>query len=55
MVIEDSQWGLKAAKDAGMHTIGVTNSYDADQLTLAEKVVSRLTELTLDDLYQLCS
>ena len=55
VVIEDSQWGLKAAKDAGMHTIGVTNSYDADQLTLAEKVVSRLTELTLDDLYQLCS
>jgi HAD superfamily hydrolase (TIGR01509 family) len=54
VVIEDSQWGLKAGKEAGMHTIAVTNSYDADQLTLAEKVVSHLNELTLDDLQQLC-
>jgi beta-phosphoglucomutase len=54
VVIEDSQWGLKAGKDAGMHTIGVTNSYDADQLSLAEKVVSRLTELSINDLHMLC-
>jgi HAD superfamily hydrolase (TIGR01509 family) len=54
VVIEDSQWGLKAGKDAGMHTIAVTNSYDADQLTLAEKVVTHLNELTIDDLHQLC-
>jgi hypothetical protein len=32
----------------------VTNSYDAGQLTLAEKVVARLNELTIDDLQQLC-
>ena len=55
VVIEDSQWGLKAGKNAGMHTVAVTNSYDADQLTLAEKVVNRLNELTLDDLQQLCT
>lgn len=54
IVIEDSHWGLKAAKAAGMHTIAVTNSYDADQLTLAEKVVARLNELNMDDLEQLC-
>jgi len=54
VVIEDSQWGLKAGKEAGMHTVAVTNSYDADQLTLAEKVVSHLNELTIDDLHQLC-
>ncbi|MBN2314140.1 MAG: HAD family phosphatase [Sedimentisphaerales bacterium] len=54
IVIEDSQWGLKAGKDAGMHTIAVTNSYDADQLPLAEKVVDHLNELTLDDLQKLC-
>jgi beta-phosphoglucomutase len=54
VVIEDSQWGLKAGKDAGMHTVAVTNSYAADQLPLAEKVVSRLSELTLDDLHGLC-
>ena len=29
VAIEDSHWGLEAAKAAGMHTIAVTNSYDA--------------------------
>ncbi|MFC1636569.1 HAD family hydrolase [Planctomycetota bacterium] len=55
VVIEDSQWGLKAGNEAGMHTIAVTNSYDADQLTLAEKVVTHLNELSIDDLHQLCT
>ncbi len=55
IVIEDSRWGLQAAHAAGMHTIAVTNSYGADQLTLAEKVVAKLNELTIDDLRQLCS
>jgi len=55
VVIEDSQWGLKAGKDAGMHTVAITNSYDADQLSMAEKVVSRLNELTIADLQQLCA
>lgn len=54
IVIEDSQWGLKAAKAAGMHTIAVTTSYDADQLALAEKIVTRLSELKIEDLHQLC-
>ncbi len=53
-VIEDSHWGLEAAKAAGMHTIAVTNSYDAEQLSMAEKIVDRLSELTIDDLQQLC-
>jgi len=55
IVIEDSHWGLQAGRAAGMHTIAVTNSYDAEQLSLAEKIVSRLNELTIDDLQQLCS
>jgi HAD superfamily hydrolase (TIGR01509 family) len=55
IVIEDSHWGLQAGKAAGMHTIAVTNSYEAGQLTLAEKVVARLNELTIDDLQRLCS
>jgi len=37
-----------------MHSIAVTNSYDADQLTLAEKTVTRLSELKIEDLQQLC-
>ena len=55
IVIEDSQWGLKAGKDAGMHTVAVTNSYDAEQLSMAEKIVSHLNELTINDLQQLCA
>lgn len=55
VVIEDSRWGLQAAKAAGMRTVAVTNTYDADQLKGADKVVTRLDELTLDDLARLCA
>jgi beta-phosphoglucomutase len=54
IVIEDSRWGLEAARAAGMHTIAVTNSYDAKQLAMAEKIVTNLKELTVDDLLKLC-
>jgi len=54
VVIEDSHWGLEAAKKAGMHTVAVTNSYDADQLSMAEKIVNCLSELNIEDLQQLC-
>ena len=55
IVIEDSRWGLQAGNAAGMHTIAVTNSYDADQLTMAKKVVTRLTDLSVEDLRQRCA
>jgi beta-phosphoglucomutase len=55
IVIEDSHWGLEAAKNAGMHTIAITNSYSADQLKPADKVVANLGELTLIELQTLCS
>jgi len=54
IVIEDSHWGLQAAKAAGMHTIAVTNSYDAEQLGLADKIVANLSELTIGDLRKIC-
>ncbi len=54
IVIEDSHWGLEAAKAAGMHTIAVTNSYDAEQLSMAEKIVDQLNKLSIDDLQRLC-
>ena len=54
VVIEDSLWGLQAAKAAGMHSIAVTNSYDAEQLHLADKIVDKLSDLSVDDLIQLC-
>lgn len=54
VVIEDSHWGLEAAQKAGMHTIAVTNSYKAEQLKTAEKIVARLDALLLSDLNDLC-
>jgi beta-phosphoglucomutase len=54
VVIEDSHWGLRAAEAAGMHTIAVTNTYDAAQLKQADKVVHRLDDLMLDDLRRIC-
>ncbi len=55
VVIEDSHWGLEAAKAAGMHTIAVTNSYDADSLAGAEKITARLDDLKIEDLHGLCA
>jgi phosphoglycolate phosphatase len=54
VVIEDSRWGLEAAETAGMHTVAVTNSYGADELSLAEIVVGSLSELKIDVLRGLC-
>lgn len=54
VVIEDSRWGLEAAKNAGMHPVAVTNTYPADQLDPAEKIVANLAELTVADLQTLC-
>ena len=54
VVIEDSHWGLEAANAAGMHSIAITNSYTAEQLAMAEKTVSHLSELNMTDLQKLC-
>lgn len=55
IVIEDSLWGLQAAKAAGMCSIAVTNSYDAEQLHLADRIVDKLIDLSMDDLNRLCA
>jgi beta-phosphoglucomutase len=54
IVIEDSHWGLEAAGAAGMHTVAITNSYDAEQLALAEKVIAHLSQLSISELQELC-
>jgi len=54
VVIEDSHWGIQAAKAAGMRTVAVTNSYDAEQLSGADKIVGRLSEMSLTTLQDMC-
>jgi beta-phosphoglucomutase len=48
VAIEDSHWGLVAARGAGLRTIGITNSYPASALGLAHTVISSLDEATPD-------
>jgi len=55
VVIEDSHWGLEAARTAGMHPVAVTNTYEADYLRPADKIIANLSELSLSDLRTLCS
>jgi beta-phosphoglucomutase len=55
VAIEDSRWGIVAARAAGMRVIGVTSSYAADELRDADLVVSGVGDLTLDVLETLCN
>ncbi|HBG28057.1 MAG: hypothetical protein A2Y10_20035 [Planctomycetes bacterium GWF2_41_51] len=54
VVIEDSHWGISAAKNAGMRIIGVTNSYPANELEDADLIINSVSELTIADLNKLC-
>lgn len=49
LVIEDSQWGLQAAKAAEMTCVALETSYPADQLSLADMVVPSVAELDIDE------
>jgi len=53
VAIEDSRWGLESARAAGLRTVGVTNSYDAAQVTLADLVIGSLADLVMQDLRRL--
>jgi beta-phosphoglucomutase len=54
IAIEDSEWGLEAARAASMHTIGITNSYPVPALGLADKVVDSLSTVTMEFLQGIC-
>lgn len=47
VAIEDSKWGLESARSAGLRTVGITHTYQADTLTdAAEAVILHLDQLT---------
>lgn len=50
LAIEDSRWGLEAARRAGMACVAVAHTYPAEELTQADLVVDRLSDLTIADL-----
>jgi len=53
IVIEDSIRGIRAARQAGMRCLAVSNSYPKDQLLEADLVVDNLSELSLEDVENL--
>ena len=53
LVIEDSIAGIKAAHDAGMKCLAVTNSYSADKLSVADMIVKSLEEVKIEDIKKL--
>jgi len=50
LVIEDSVGGVRGAKAAGMRCLAVTNTYPAEDLSEADRVVSSLEEVTVESL-----
>lgn len=44
--IEDTNAGIRSAKDAGMKVLAVTNSYPADALQGADQIVDSLVDVT---------
>ncbi len=50
LVIEDSYAGVEAAKSAEMRCLAVTNSYPADKLHQADRIVDTLEGITIESL-----
>jgi beta-phosphoglucomutase len=48
LAIEDSRWGIESAKSAGLSCIAVTHTYPREALTMADRVVESLDQITPD-------
>jgi beta-phosphoglucomutase len=53
VAIEDSHWGLEAARRAGLRCIAVTHTYPASELGRADLIVDRLSNLTLSSVEEM--
>jgi beta-phosphoglucomutase len=53
VAVEDSVWGIESARAAGMKVMAVATSYPRDRLALADAVVERFSELSLEALEEL--
>jgi beta-phosphoglucomutase len=48
LAIEDSRWGIESAKAAGLMCVGITNTYPASELDVADAVIGSLAEFTTE-------
>jgi beta-phosphoglucomutase len=46
LAIEDSRWGIESARSAGLACIAVPHTYPREQLTMADRVVGSLEDIT---------
>jgi beta-phosphoglucomutase-like phosphatase (HAD superfamily) len=53
VAIEDSRWGLEAARKAGFRCVAVTHSYAASELPFADVIVERMSDITIPVLERL--
>ena len=53
IAIEDSHWGLEAARRAGLRCVAVTHTYPASELGRADLIVDRLSDLTLSNVEEI--
>ena len=53
IAIEDSRWGLEAARRAGLRCVAVGHTYPAAELGEADLFVERLADLTLSNIEEL--
>jgi beta-phosphoglucomutase-like phosphatase (HAD superfamily) len=53
VAIEDSHWGLEAARAAGLRCVAVTHTYRAGELSGADLVVESLGDITIPQLEQI--
>jgi HAD superfamily hydrolase (TIGR01509 family) len=54
VAVEDSPAGIEAAAGTGMRVLAVTNSYPRSRLCQADRVVNSLSEVTIEQLEELC-
>ena len=54
VAIEDSGWGITAARAAGLVCVAVTHTYPAEELREADLIVADLTAIRADLLESLC-
>ena len=50
VAVEDSMWGLRSARTAGLRTVAVTHTYPASELREADLVIVSLQALTIETL-----
>ena len=55
LVFEDSIFGIQSGKAAGMKVIGITTSFGAEQIKMADLIITSFTEISLERIKKLLS